>query len=448
MMLNDIKRSILANQWTSPLFLNGAGWTGTNDDEDETREIFEYLSQNTSTSKLIFQNASMKQETNDAFRSAMHSRSLSSVTLRNLSIDGDENAYQLPETVFQNKGINSLTLSRLSLNSESCGNLGAMIRESQSLHTLSLERVDLESEGLTSFLAALVMTKSLTTLRLQNVALKKRDIQRLLVALFGNRSITNLCLEGLNLDSSDTHQVAMFLRKNDTLTYLSLRGNALDAESAKVLVRNGLVENKTLQGLYLSGNLFGDEGAKYLCELVNKCQNLKELCLSSIKMTPEGSIRVVKALRRNSNLRSISMDGNGLENYSVEVLETVQQNKYITKILDRLPLILLCGKAKADYDNWKEIDLILRANKLHRSSVADSELQSTKVPFLLENAGSSPDVLYFLLRGNATLFPEAKAPRDPPRTFSPSDGRRSGRSCDAFPLFRAAMNATPLPRAA
>ncbi|KAL7565191.1 hypothetical protein ACA910_016535 [Epithemia clementina (nom. ined.)] len=407
--VDEAELSLHNNTWTSPVFIDGSGF----DDADSIREeaakrLLRSLSQNTSASSLVFQNAKLSQETSQMFAEAMaQNKALRSVNIRNLTTA--EGSYELSSSVFTNLNIESINVAKVTLSIETCRQLSRCIIHSSSLRSLSLENIlGIDHKGLQSILAALVLSRSLISFKLKGIALSKEDNKRLMMALSFNRSITNLSLEGMNLDSNDALDIAKLLQRNRTITELSLRQNQLDVKALEVMVSQSLAINDSLQGLFLSRNPLGNSSGQYIAQLSKSNTALEQLCLVDTKMMEQDCMDVAQSLRHNATLRTISMDGNRVEACGAVLLESLQQhNTTLQSVLDRMPAFLArCSKASdlATTTSWNQVEFYMRANKANRRFLYSSDssphrdLERANVPYFLEGAGNQADVLFHFFR--------------------------------------------------
>mmetsp|Transcript_6983 Transcript_6983/g.14596 ORF Transcript_6983/g.14596 Transcript_6983/m.14596 type:complete len:120 (-) Transcript_6983:378-737(-) len=90
-------------------------------------------------------------------------------------------------------------------------------------------------------------------------------------------------------------------------------------------------------------------------------------------------------------------------------------------VLDRIPTIV--AKAEHKEQVWKQVDLLLRANKANRRVLKSPHLQRKHMPLVLEGAGTQVDVFFHFFSNSANHFPTpvARDPSDSLRRFVPSD---------------------------
>lgn len=416
--LEETVNTLTNNSWTSPLYVDGARWhqpASQNEWPTDPQHgcwatavrLLQALAMNTSATNLFFHNVRMDQDLDCALSHAMATNcSLRTITLRNLSMDND--SYSLPESVFSNTNLQSLTLSKVSISGNACHGLSRLIREDKSnsnLQTLSLDAVQVDENSWMSIMAGIVLSKSLKTLKLNNMMLTKEQIRRLLLAVSFNRSITNFALESMQLDAKDAQHLAAFLKRNKTVKKFSLRKNLLNGEAIQILVDDGILHNTTLESFYLSRNCLGDEGANHIATLLMQNRTLKELCLVDTKLEVSGSSTILKALQSNTSLSSIGMDGNAIKTNDVlEMLE--QHNTTLTHVVDQMAFLVT--RKGGDHETWRKVDFWLRANASNRGSVLKSlsthTLQRKQLPQILANTAQQPDIMFLMLNNTGSSW--------------------------------------------
>ena len=83
--------------------------------------------------------------------------------------------------------------------------------------------------------------------------------------------------------------------------YMSLSSCALDPHCVGELAKS-LEDNATLTSLNLSGNRFGDDGAKHLRYLLERNQNIKELIVKGCDITKRRQKAIDDGLKYNNSL--------------------------------------------------------------------------------------------------------------------------------------------------
>lgn len=109
--------------------------------------------------------------------------------------------------------------------------------------------------------------------------------------------------------------VSAFLRLRhrglNKLTNLNVSYCELTSKAAKN-ISIACIENTQLIGIDLSGNFIGDEGCKYLMNLLKETQSLLYLHLNSCKITDNGVEYIAKGAVNHKSLLSLSLDDNNI----------------------------------------------------------------------------------------------------------------------------------------
>jgi hypothetical protein len=360
--LNDAVSSLHRNEYTKPLYFDGVHWAG----DDSQRQhaaimLLNALRHNTSSQRLVFQNAPLDLKAQAALAQSMRdNKSLTNLTLKQLTNgddcnddDDDSNdassspPLTLPTGIFENPYLESLTIAQCRLDYSACLALAHMIHPDPSttttttststnrFNTLSLKQVDICPDGLPHLFFAIAQSSTLHHLKLQHLSWKSAtaiaaatavestedlDVSNdaaivaattrefLTTAAALNTSLVSLSLEHMQLNSALVQDVAAVLQRNAAnLQELSLRHNDLNGDAVKLLVQDGLVHNDKLQRLFLSHNPVGDDGAMHLMQgLVDSGNDttrskintaLRELCLVETEIWQAGCKTILHGLR-------------------------------------------------------------------------------------------------------------------------------------------------------
>jgi hypothetical protein len=167
----------------------------------------------------------------------------------------------------------------------------------------------------------------------------------LAVALANNSTLTSLDVSGNFFGDNGAKELAYALTDNSTLTSLDMDLNWIDDEGVKALAR-ALAHNSTLTSLDIRRNKFGDDGAKVLAH----------------------------ALLNNSTLTSLGIRGNGISRSTLHIIdEVIVRNKNLKNSLARQ------GRAVTS------AELIVRNGKTEKSCAPQPRHDQVK-----ENAVNSP----------------------------------------------------------
>ena len=167
------------------------------------------------------------------------------VNLKHLDLSGNRSG---PITVVGSRALSSLFQSK-----KFC------------LQSLDLSRMSIDNEGMVALASRLAAFQSLESLNLSNNAMGDEGLKALAVGLSNKNN-----LESLNLGSNGPFSAIGLRHLSDyviptamNLKELSLGGNAINDEGMQALAI-GLRKNLTLERLYLSSNAIGSEGLRAL----------------------------------------------------------------------------------------------------------------------------------------------------------------------------------------
>lgn len=143
--------------------------------------------------------------------------------------------------------------------------------------------------------------------------------------------LRNLELIGNHLTEEDVIALREALKVNRTLTQVHLEGCYLIGDLLKTLAP-GLIENTTLQELYLSRNDLAEGGAT-LGEVLAANASLRKLHLAECNLGSQDAEELANGLRTNTTLREIHLEHNKLGAYGSRAFaEAWKANKKLTVI--------------------------------------------------------------------------------------------------------------------
>lgn len=195
---------------------------------------------------------------------------------------------------------------------------------------------------------------------------------------------------GIHVGISD---IAQALETNTTLETLSLPGNSLNNWDAFLLAK-AVAKNSSLRYLDVRNNHISDDGMIQLAEAAHK-GTLKELGIGGNPFGIKGSKALLKAASENHNLLQIDVD----------VFSHADKARFINQKI-RYHTALNRGARRLVHKNFPRSLWPLAMERAQL--IANDETQEEKYPhFFCRNEDLLySDVLYFLLRENATeIFP-------------------------------------------
>ena len=132
---------------------------------------------------------------------------------------------------------------------------------------------------------------------------------KLTAAIVQNRTIQQLYLRHNNIGVEGATKLANALKHNCILKVLWLDGYNISDEGTKILA-NMLMYNNTLQDIFLICNNISDEGAKSLATSFKINSSLKRLYLNGNRIGDEGAKSMADALKYNNTIENVYLEGN------------------------------------------------------------------------------------------------------------------------------------------
>lgn len=134
------------------------------------------------------------------------------------------------------------------------------------------------------------------------------------------RGVTNIYLHAKGLDDDDVLELAGPLRNNNTIEKLWLSTNKIGVRGAAVLA-DAVRANSTLKFLCLDGNdEIGDGGVRIIADAIKSNTTLESLSLRSIGIGEDGACSLANAIRSNSVLKVISLEENHIGDEGARVI--------------------------------------------------------------------------------------------------------------------------------
>jgi len=155
-------------------------------------------------------------------------------------------------------------------------------------------------------LSEALMRRSLTKIDLSQRGLVSTDARLVKLALLQNASLSVLKLGYNNLSDAGVITLVPGISKHRALASLDLGFNNVGDEGCKALAKS--MTNGTLQTLYLSGNLIGEDGALALADIIRRGCRLRRLHLTGNRLGPDGVKALTEAISEDETRRSHVLD--------------------------------------------------------------------------------------------------------------------------------------------
>jgi hypothetical protein len=404
--------------------------------DDNAVAMLRVLATNTSATSLCIQKRHMNTDKHDALidvfsrNASLRTINLTKLTEQERNNDQHDVRYKVPSQLFTSKSVRRISLKQVHLDEEACQSLASTLRDEKSLlTTLILVDVDFDPAGLHKIFAALCHARTLTSLTLKNLYLKTDDMHRMTMVLGMNQSIQTLAMEEMKVyDEPSTKKmnampvgISNLLARNSTLQSLSIRNNQIGATGFSIICKQGLTNNTSLQKLLVSSNPLGWEGVQCLLEVLSDQGNsttstLQHVCLAFTALGVEGCTKVARIIPQCKHLRHLTLDGNDVEKCGEAFLYCLKQAFTISHLCDCLPK-LLKKQQQRHYTEWRQVDLLLRANNANRRylPLSHTDQPNALLPHVLHRAANAapqkgeknkndPSVLFVVLQGISHTF--------------------------------------------
>ena len=193
---------------------------------------------------------------------------------------GDGEAVELIRTLYHCKTpLRHLYLDDTGIGEEDCASLTILI-SSTDLEELDVSDNNLSSNSVTSIMNGILQNNTIRTLRMSSSQFSVDNCTSLSSILQQSMcQLKKLYITRCNIDSGGALQLAA-----------------------------GLTHNQSLEVIYISGNPIGDTGAAALFNNTT----LRELYMTSCKITSKGFIEVASSLTKNTTLQLLDVKGNSL----------------------------------------------------------------------------------------------------------------------------------------
>ena len=145
----------------------------------------------------------------------------------------------------------------------------------------------------------------------------------ILQALTRTSKLKALDLNGNKLTGQVVEHLVSVIKNNSCLEQLYLSDN--DFKSSVSAIFKALKENSRLNILHLNGNVMTEEAAEDLADVIKSNAHLKQLSIANNKFGVSAAV-ILQALTRTSKLKALDLNGNKLTGQVVEHLVSVIKN--------------------------------------------------------------------------------------------------------------------------
>ena len=180
---------------------------------------------------------------------------------------------------------------------------------------------------------ALQNTSSLEEFSIKYCNIASEEVaEELSAAIRANNSLKKLCLSG-NLLGSSILMIVNAMKEISTLTQLDLNGNKSKSEELAPMITSVVTKNVSLEMLLLQDNNLNDEGVIKIAESLCKHSKLKLLNLNSNNITEVAAEALASVISSNTGLEELYLGNNQL-GLGATKLATSLKNISSLKVLD------------------------------------------------------------------------------------------------------------------
>jgi Ran GTPase-activating protein (RanGAP) involved in mRNA processing and transport len=150
-------------------------------------------------------------------------------------------------------------------------------------------------------------------------------------------------------------KLGSMLKDNPALSEIGLKGD-LGEDGARAVAESILENNSVLLSLSLIDCYIGNQGIRFICDVLASCPNLEYLNLSGNSLDATGAAVIAEALSTNKSIKILDISGNsigydGLNSISMAVRKNRSLNRIIidSSYADQTDLAVSAGNVLKDY---------------------------------------------------------------------------------------------------
>ena len=288
--------------------------------EQAAEDLASVIKNNSDLEQIGLANNDLKTSSVLILRALKENSKLKALDLNGNNMTG-EAAEDLASVIKNNYHLEQLHLANNDLRTSSILILQA-IKENSKLKALNLNGNKMTGE-VTEDLASVIKNNSdLEQIGLANNDLKTSSVL-ILRALKENSKLKALDLNGNNMTGEAAEDLASVIKNNYHLEQLHLANN--DLRTSSILILQAIKENSKLKALNLNGNKMTGEVTEDLASVIKNNSNLEQLYLANNDLKTS-SILILQALKENSKLKALNLNGNNMTGQVAEDLASVIKN--------------------------------------------------------------------------------------------------------------------------
>ena len=308
-----ILQALKENSTLKVLNLNGNNIIG-----QVAEDLANVIKSNSKLEQLGLENSNLGPSATVILQALKENSQLKVLNLNSNNITG-QGAEDLANVIKNNSGLEELHLSNNDFRSAATVILQAL-KENSQLKVLNLNNM---TGQVAEDLANVIKNNS----GLEELHLSNNDFRSaatvILQALKGNCQLKMLNLNSNNMTREVAEDLANVIKNNSGLEELHLSNN--DFRSAATVILQALKGNCQLKMLNLNSNNMTGKVAEDLANVIKSNCNLEKLGLGNNNLGPS-AIVILKALKKNSQLKVLNLNGNNMTGQIAEDLANVIKN--------------------------------------------------------------------------------------------------------------------------
>jgi len=219
--------------------------------------------------------------------------------------------------------------------------LGRNLKLCKTLKRLDMRKCKLTDDEIELLAEALIEgakggMKKLSSLRLCDNSVGDRGAVAIAKAMPFLPNLSELGLNNNKVGALGAGALAEAFPTTPKVEELQLHENKLEVDGALALCKGLASLGSNLMGLYLDGNLIGDEGISMLAEALSQLVQLRSLWASRNRIGDEGVSALCAELPYSPNLIRLDLNGNMIGNEGAESIATIfpQLNRHFLMYLN------------------------------------------------------------------------------------------------------------------
>jgi len=202
--------------------------------------------------------------------------------------------------------------------------------------------------------------------------------------------VQSTALEELHLHCNkltlDDGKLANAIAKNTTLKVLWLSDNSINLQGVRHLANALKQNNKPLEDLDLDGNNIGDEGAKYIADMLAVNKTLQRITLDRNKIIDSGAQSIATSLFVNTGIRVVWLNDNSIGDKGAEKLADALESNHNIENLH------LSGNDNISNRLMGRINTILKDQKRNNNDQVVTPSDNASTSININNRSSSSSI--------------------------------------------------------